>query len=140
MAKTYSDYVAELVDKYKTYSSPTDAQKMIILLDAKSDMTTEEDKKLKILVNAERQHTRLNAARQKARDVLNADKNEKRKIETRKKIIWGSALKIAAIDNPEMAQMMVKLFDDGHISDRDKDAVLDDYNAFKIEDNNQPAY
>lgn len=140
MAKNYNDYLKELIEKYSVYSSPTDAQKQIISLGTKNDRTEEEEKKLKIFVNAERQHTRLNAARQKARDVLNADKNEKRKIETRKKIIWGSALKIAAIDNPEMAQMMVKLFDDGHISDRDKDAVLDDYNAFKIEDNNQPAY
>lgn len=131
MAKNYSEYLSELIEKYSTYSSPTEAQKLIILLGSKTDRTTDEDKRLKILVNAERTHQQASEARQKARDVLNADKNEKRKIETRKKIIWGAALKTAATDNPKMAQIMVKLYEGGYIADKDKNAVLDDYNTAK---------
>lgn len=136
MAKNYSEYLSELIEKYSTYSSPTDAQKLIILLGSKTDRTTDEDKKLKIFVNAERKHQQASEARQKARDVLNADKNEKRKIETRKKIVWGAALKTAAQDNADIAELALLLFEKDYIADKDKEAVIDDYKVFRVKFNN----
>lgn len=131
MAKNYSDYVVELVEKLKTYTSPTDAQKLIILLNAKSDITNDEKKNLKILVNAERKLEQLNKARQAARDVLKADQTASRKIETRKKILWGAALQTAAKENPNIAKLAVYLYENNYIADKDKNAVLDDYNTAK---------
>lgn len=130
MATLDENYISELVEKYQTYKSPNDTQKLIMLLGSKTRTEEEEDKKLKILVNAEKKLTQLVKARQAARDVLNKDKSDKRKIETRKKILWGSALKSAAQDNADIAKLAVYLFDNGYIADKDKDAVIDDYNAF----------
>lgn len=129
MATLDENYISELVEKYQAYKSPNDTQKLIVMLGSKN-RTEEEDKKLKILVNAEKKLAQLVKARQAARDVLNKDKSDKRKIETRKKIIWGSALKTAAQDNADIAKLAVYLFEEGYISDKDKDAVIDDYNAF----------
>ena len=90
MSTLDENYISELVEKYRAYKSPNDTQKLIVMLGSKN-RTDEEDKKLKILVNAEKKLAQLVKARQAARDVLNKDKSDKAKIETRKKIIWGSA-------------------------------------------------
>lgn len=129
MSTLDENYISELVEKYRAYKSPNDTQKLIVMLGSKN-RTDEEDKKLKILVNAEKKLAQLVKARQAARDVLNKDKSDKAKIETRKKIIWGSALKSAAQNNADIAKLAVSLFDEGYISDNDKNAVIDDYNAF----------
>lgn len=129
MSTLDENYISELVEKYQAYKSPSDTQKLIVMLGSKN-RTDEEDKKLKILVNAEKKLAQLVKARQAARDVLNKDKSDKAKIETRKKILWGSALKSAAQDNADIAKLAVYLFDNGYIADKDKDAVIDDYNAF----------
>ena len=129
MSTLDENYISELVEKYRAYKSPNDTQKLIVMLGSKN-RTDEEEKKLKILVNAEKKLAQLVKARQAARDVLNKDKSDKAKIETRKKIIWGSALKSAAQNNADIAKLAVSLFEEGYISDKDKNAVIDDYNAF----------
>lgn len=125
------DYLNELVSKYREYKSPTDTQKLIVALGSKSDKTDDDNKKLMILMRAEKKAEELHKARQKTRDLLQSEKKAERKKETHKKIVWGSALKKAAKDNAQIAQVMCLLYDRGFISERDKDAVKADYDALK---------
>nr|WP_181717539.1 hypothetical protein [Psychrobacter sp.]QJS05707.1 mobilization protein MobC [Psychrobacter sp.] len=123
------EYLRQLVNRFSGFNSPTDTQKLLIALGNKKDRTAEDDKKVSILLKAEKKAEELHTARQKARDLVGAEKQAARKLETRKKVIWGSALKTASISNPKIAQLMRKLYDEGYVSDKDKDAVKGDYEA-----------
>lgn len=123
------DYLNELVSRYKEYKSPTDTQKLIVALGSKSDKTDDDNKKLMILMRAEKKAEELHKARQKTRDLLQSEKKAERKKETHKKIVWGSALKKAAKNNEQIAHLMRILYEKGFIDDRDKDAVKADYDA-----------
>src|SRR5699024_12650572 len=61
-----------------------------------------------------------------ARKLMKTVKEAERKADTRKKVIWGAALKKAAEEDPQKAQVMLDLFNEGFISDKDKDAVKND--------------
>lgn len=130
MSDTYLNHVAELVEKYETYKSPTDTQKLIIILGSK-ERTDDENKKLKILVNAEKKVAQLAKARQAAKAVIDKEKADKRKAETRKKILWGSALLTAAKENVQIAEILVFLHDSGYIAEKDKAAISEEYNELK---------
>ena len=58
---------------------------------------------------------------------MDAEKSKTRKIETRRKLIWESALEAMAKNDDESKKMLqhlrVKAFNEGYVSDRDKDAV-----------------
>jgi RPA family protein len=129
MANVDNERLVQLVNRFKAYKSPTDAQKLIILLGEKSNRTDDDNKKLAVLLRAEKKAEQLTKARKASKDVLEKIKNDEKKLETRRKIIWGSALKTAAKNDPQVAQVMSKLFNGGYISDRDKDAVRKDLNA-----------
>lgn len=87
------DYLNELVSRYKEYKSPTDTQKLIVALGSKSDKTDDDNKKLMILMRAEKKAEELHKARQKTRDLLQSEKKAERKKETHKKIVWVAHLK-----------------------------------------------
>lgn len=140
MSDTYLNHVAELVEKYETYKSPTDTQKLIIILGSK-ERTDDENKKLKILVNAEKKVAQLAKARQAAKAVTDKEKADKRKAETRKKILWGSALLTAAKENIQIAELLVFLHEAGYIAEKDKTATSEEYNELKNKlDNRQSAH
>lgn len=126
MKNDNTEYLNKLIARFKGYNSPTDAQKLIILLGEKNPRDDSDNKKLAVLLKAEKKADQLIGARREARQLLDKIKADERKEETRKKIIWGSALKTAAQKDPYMAQVMTKLFNEGYISERDKDAVKDD--------------
>ena len=65
-------------------------------------------------------------ARAATQRIMNAEKTAARKLETRKKVIWGSALKTASKDSSQIAQLMQKLFNEGYVSKSDQDIVRDD--------------
>lgn len=129
MNKKDVDYLKDLIIKYREYKSPTDTQKLIVALGSKSNKTDDDNKKLVILMRAEKKADELHKARQKTRDLLQSEKKAERKKETHKKVIWGSALKTAAKDDAQIAQVMRLLYERGFISERDKDAVKADYDA-----------
>lgn len=127
-----TELLNELIQRYKAFKKPTDMQKLIVLLGEKQekDRTDDENKKLTVLLNAEKKLAALNKARSKARKIVDAEKETARKAETRKKIVWGAALKKAAQNSPEMAQVMRKLYSGGYVSESDKAAVKSDFDAF----------
>jgi hypothetical protein len=123
------EYLRQLVNRFSGFNSPTDTQKLLIALGNKKDRTAEDDKKVLILLKAERKAEELHQARQKARDLIGAEKQAARKLETRKKVIWGSALKTASVNDAQIAQVMRRLWNDGFISEADKNVVRADFDA-----------
>jgi|TARA_R110002020_G_C16250133_1_gene769743 hypothetical protein len=135
MTNIDTDYLNSLVTRFKAYKSPNDTQRLIIALGSKSARSDDDNKKLSILLRAEKKADELMKARAATQRLMNAEKAEKRKAETRKKVIWGAALKTASKNDAEVAQMMRKLFDSAYIADKDKDAVRADYDALTTSDN-----
>lgn len=130
-------YLNKLIDRFSNFKSPNETQKLIVALGNKTNRSDDENKKLNVLMKAEKKADELHEARQKARQLLQAEQTAERKKETRKKIIWGGALKTAAENNIQLEEVMQMLYDKGFISDRDRSAVQDDYDNLKI--HQQPA-
>lgn len=129
MMSINTEYLESLVMRFKAFSSPTDAQQLIIMLGDKQERTEDDNKKLAVLMRAEKKAEELAQARNKARKMLDTVKDEERKKRTRRQIIWGAALLKAAQDEPHFARLASLLFDDGYIAEKDKDAVRADYEA-----------
>ena len=123
------EYLRQLVNRFSGFNSPTDTQKLLIALGNKKDRTAEDDKKISVLLKAERKAEELHTARQKARDLVGAEKQAARKLETRKKVIWGSALKTASVNDIQVADMMRRLWNEGFVSEADKNVVRADFDA-----------
>lgn len=126
MANIDTDYLNSLVTRFKAYKKPNDTQKLIIALGSKSERSDDDDKKLTVLLRAEKKSDELMKARAATQRIMNAEKTAARKLETRKKVIWGSALKTASKDSSQIAQLMQKLFNEGYVSKSDQDIVRDD--------------
>lgn len=127
------EYLDSLVARFEGFSSPTDAQQLIIELGRKQSRSDDDNKKLAVLMRAEKKAEELAQARSKARKMLDDVKGAERKARTRRQIIWGSALLKAAQDEPHLARLASLLFDDGYIAEKDKDAVRADYEALQDE-------
>lgn len=123
------EYLRQLVNRFEGFNSPTDTQKLLVALGNKTDRTAEDDKKISVLLKAERKAEELHTARQKARDLVGAEKQAARKLETRKKVIWGSALKTASVNDAQIAQVMRRLWNEGFVSEADKNVVKADFDA-----------
>lgn len=136
MANIDTDYLNSLVTRFKAYKRPNDTQRLIIALGELQERSDDDNKKLSILIRAEKKADELAKARAATSRIMNAEKTAARKLETRKKVIWGAALKTAAQNDAQIAQMMRKLYNEGYVSDRDKDAVRDDYEAIQASHTN----
>lgn len=127
MANIDTVYLEKLVTRFKGYKSPNDTQKLIVALGEKQERSDDDNKKLAVLIRAEKKFAELMKARAATNLIINAEKTEARKLETRKKVIWGAALLKASKSNPEIAQLMRKIYDDNYVSGSDKDVVKADY-------------
>lgn len=130
MATINTDYLDDLVKRFKGFKSPNDTQQLIIILGEKDNRSEDDNRKLAVLMKAERKADQLAKARADARRLIDADKAKARKAEVRRKLIWMSALeKMADTDqeaNHRLRMLMQDAFNEGFVSDRDKDAVRDD--------------
>lgn len=129
MANIDTVYLEKLVKRFNGFNRPTDAQRLIMLLGERKTRSDDENKKLSVLLRAEKKSDELVLARAATRRILNAEKIAYRKADTRKKVIWGAALLKASKNDPEIAQLMRKIYDDNYVSDSDKDVVKADYEA-----------
>lgn len=125
------EYLGKLVNRFKGYNSPTDTQKLLVILAEKTNRDSRDDKKLATLINAEKKAERLFKSRNAEIQVVEKIKATERKARTRSGIIWGSALKTAANDYEQIANTMTWLFDNGYISERDKEVVRADIEQLK---------
>ena len=135
MANIDTEYLNSLVTRFKTYKKPNDTQKLIIALGELQERSDDDNKKLSVLLRAEKKADELVKARAATQRIMNAEKTAARKLETRKKVIWGAALKTAAKNDAQIAQMMRKLYNDGYIAEKDKNAVRADYDALTTSNN-----
>lgn len=130
MANINSDYLDDLVKRFKGFKSPNDTQQLIIILGEKENRSEDDNRKLAVLMKAERKADQLAKARADARRMIDADKAKARKAEVRRKMIWMGALeKMADTDqeaNHRLRMLMQDAFNEGFVSDRDKDVVRDD--------------
>lgn len=130
MAIINTDYLDDLVKRFKGFKSPNDTQQLIIILGEKDNRSEDDNRKLAVLMKAERKADQLAKARADARRMIDADKAKARKAEVRRKLIWFSALeKMADTDqeaNHRLRMLMQDAFNEGFVSDRDKDVVRDD--------------
>lgn len=130
MAAVDEKYLDDLVKRFKGFKSPNDMQKLIVLLGEKDNRNDDDNRKLSVLLKAEKKADQLVKARADARRLIDADKSKARKAEARRKIIWQSAFEAMAEDSMaakrNLDQLKADAYNKGYISDRDKDAVKND--------------
>lgn len=126
MANIDTDYLYSLVTRFKSYKKPNDTQKLIITLGELQERSDDDDRKLSVLLRAEKKADDLVKARAATQRIINAEKTAARKLATRKKVIWGAALKTASKDNPNILSLMNVLVKEGYISESDLKVVKDD--------------
>lgn len=133
MANIDIDYLNKIATRFRGFKKPNDIQKLIILLSEKSNRDSEDNKKLAVLIKAQKSADQLFKARKAANDVINAENVMKKKLETRKKIIWGSLLLKIAKTDINMSQTLVSLYESGYMSDSDQEVVKIEYEAAKLQ-------
>lgn len=126
MSNIDTEYLELIVTRFKAYKSPNDTQRLIIALSDKLERSNDDDKKLSVLLRAEKKADELVKARSATQRIINAEKTATRKLETRKKVIWGAALKTASKDHSDIAQIMSKLVKEGYVSASDLEVVKND--------------
>ena len=133
MATIDTEYLNDLVKRFEGYKSPTDTQQLIILLGNKDNRSDDDNRKLSVLLKAEKKADQLAKARADARRLLDAEKAKARKTETRRKIIWLSAIEKMCEDNPQELQALNRLkslaYQNGYVNDRDKKFLQDTKDA-----------
>ncbi|MBE0443360.1 hypothetical protein EI164_15105 [Psychrobacter sp. FME13] len=124
------EYLDNLVKRFRGFKSPNDTQKLIVLLGEKDNRNDEDNRKLSILLKAEKKADQLVKARANARKLIDAEKSKASKAEVRRKIIWQSAFEAMAEDSMaakrNLDQLKADAYNKGYVSDRDKDAVKND--------------
>lgn len=131
MAELDLDYLNKIVTRFKGFKKPNDTQRLIMLLSDKSSRDSADDKKLVVLIKAEKSADQLAKARKAANEIIHAEKIAKKKLETRKKIIWGSVLVGVAEMDSNVAHTLIRLYESGYMSDSDKQVVSAEYEAAK---------
>ena len=101
MAAIDTAYLDDLIKRFWGYKSITDTQSLIILLGEQANRDKEDNRKLAVLLKAEKKADELAKARATARRLMDAEKSKTRKIETRRKLIWESALEAMAKNDDE---------------------------------------
>lgn len=124
------EYLDNLVKRFRGFKSPNDTQKLIVLLGEKDNRNDEDDRKLSILLKAEKKADQLVKARANARKLIDAEKSKASKAEVRRKIIWQSAFEAMAEDSMQakrdLNQLKADAYEKGYVSERDKDVVKND--------------
>ena len=111
---------------------------------AKDNRSDDDNRKLSVLLKAERKADQLVKARADARRLIDAEKGKQRKARTRRMMILASAVESAIKQDSEvemlMRQVMKKVNDGDYISDRDNEVVKDTIGALLDTSANAPDY
>lgn len=134
MATVDDEYLENLVKRFKAFKSPNDTQKLIILLGEKDNRSDDDNRKLSVLLKAEKKADQLFKARADARRLIDAEKGRQRKARTRRMMILASAVESAIKQDNEveilMRQVMQKVNTGDYISDKDNEVVKGKLDAF----------
>lgn len=133
MAAIDTAYLDDLIKRFRGYKSITDTQSLIILLGEQANRDKEDNRKLAVLLKAEKKADELAKARADARRLIDADKAKARKTQSRCKIILQSAFEAMAAENHETKRILNdltrKALDENYVSDRDKDVIIEYLNS-----------
>ena len=86
------DYLDTLIKRFKGFKSPNDTQKLIVLLGEKDNRSDDDNRKLYVLLNAEKKADQLAKARADTRRLIDAEKGKQRKARTRRMMILALSL------------------------------------------------
>lgn len=127
MASIDTDYLDDLIKRFKGFKSPTDTQQLIVLLGEKDFRTVDDNRKLAVLLKAEKKADQLAKARADARRLIDAEKEKARKAEARRKIATLSAIETMCKNDSQalhqLNQLINKALELGYVSERDKQIV-----------------
>ena len=144
MATVDDEYLENLFKRFKAFKSPNDTQKLIILLGEKDNRSDDDNRKLSVLLKAEKKADQLFKARADARRLIDAEKGKQRKARTRRMMILASAVESAIKQDNEvemlMRQVMQKVNTGDYISDKDNEVVKDTIEALLDTSANAPDY
>lgn len=132
-----NDYLHDLVERLKSDKSPTDSQRLIIILSEKHNRSDDDDNKLALLINIEKKAAELANAIAVAQPLIDAEKESQREATTKREIIWFKAIEKASQQDQEikalMGELKRKIYDRGYVSEDDKEVVKTDYEAMVTE-------
>ena len=137
MTGTDNNYLDDLVKRLKSDKSPTDSQRLIIILSEKDNRSDDDNHKLALLINIEQKADELANAIAVAQPLINAEKESQREAATKREIIWLKAIERASQQDQEinalMGELKRKIYDRGYVSDEDKEVVKTDYEVMVTE-------
>ena len=137
MTGTDNNYLDDLVKRLKSDKSPTDSQRLIIILSEKDNRSDDDNHKLSLLINIEQKADELANAIVVAQPLIDAEKESQREAATKREIIWLKAIEKASQQDQEinalMGELKRKIYDRGYVSDEDKEVVKTDYEVMVTE-------
>ena len=132
-----NNYLDDLVKRLKSDKSPTDSQRLIIILSEKDNRSDDDNHKLSLLINIEQKADELANAIVVAQPLIDAEKESQREAATKREIIWLKAIEKASQQDQEinalMGELKRKIYDRGYVSDEDKEVVKTDYEVMVTE-------
>lgn len=132
-----NNYLDDLVKRLKSDKSPTDSQRLIIILSEKDNRSDDDNHKLALLINIEQKADELANAIAVAQPLIDAEKESQREAATKREIIWLKAIEKASQQDQEinalMGELKRKIYDRGYVSDEDKEVVKTDYEVMVTE-------
>ena len=133
MTRTDNDYLHELINRLKTDESPTDAQRLIMILAEKDNRSDDDNRKLALLINIEQRADELAEAIAVAQPVIDAEKERHHDADTKRKMVWIDAMETASNRDTEikalLGELRRKVYDRGYVSNEDKTVIKPDYEA-----------
>ena len=112
-------------DTYRSYSKPTDIQKLIVLLNDVEHKTDDDIAKIRMCLKAEKRAEKLHEEKEAIRKLIREEKDaERKKLEHKKFTLGGALLKAveagANFANIRYAQILQDLAKQGFLTDKDR--------------------
>lgn len=115
----------QYADTYRSYSKPTDIQKLIVLLNDVEHKTDDDIAKIRMCLKAEKRAEKLHEEKEAIRKLIREEKDaERKKLEHKKFTLGGALLKAveagANFANIRYAQILQDLAKQGFLTDKDR--------------------
>lgn len=99
-------WLFDKVQHIKGLKSPTDTQSLLVLLAEKSERTEQDEKKLRLLINAEKASERAQRARVQASKVMADEKLKARKARNHRLIKQGVLVDLAELNERTLEELL----------------------------------
>lgn len=134
MTRIDNDYLDDLVKRFNDSDSPTDSQRLIVLLSEKANRSDDDNRKLALLIEVEQKADELADAIANAQPLIDAEKESQREADdAKRKAIWINAMETASKQDREindlLGELIRKVYDRGYVSNEDKEVIKADYEA-----------